>query len=579
MRPKGVIAALVVLVLFVTFAYLISDDLIERGIERTGQNVIGTKVEIDNLNFSLADLAISLDRLQVANPNDGWKNLFETGEMAFNMEWAPLARRKVIINNITVADIRVGGQRETDGSLPRSHGKAEAGWIEEAKSSLGEKLASVPILNLAILSRKVNVDSLLATFDIQSVDRIDHLKIQADSTHKNWKARLAEFAPKDELEKIGRDIQAIKPQEIKGIKDLVSTLDRTKTVYASLNNLKKDVGKKKTEAAEDLKQLAGRAASVDQWIAEDFESIKTKVNLGEFTPQNVGTMIFGRSLVQRLLDMLPYIDLIREYMPVAEKVVKANKVESPPRFVGQDIPFALEAEKPDFLIEKIFISGASDHVDTSRTLSLSGEANGITSNPRAYGNPLSFALAAALPGPNSYQVAGEVDHTGDLPAERFSVKGAGFPIGNVKLWPQRYLPSEINVKSADLAATMNLKGKEIGFGLEFFGRPVAFMFPEGRANGDAISKITSEVFGSIDQIKLTARIHGQAGDLGLSIESNIDNILASRIKGVIGKSANLTRAEIQNKLHTKIQPHKQKTLALVHRYQNDIDTEINKIEN
>ena len=86
MRPKGMIALLILVVLFGAVLYLLSGKLIERVLEKAGESAVGAKVEIDNLKFNLAELSISLDRLQVTNPNDTWKNLFETGRMSFDME-------------------------------------------------------------------------------------------------------------------------------------------------------------------------------------------------------------------------------------------------------------------------------------------------------------------------------------------------------------------------------------------------------------------------------------------------------------------------------------------------------------
>ena len=146
MRPKGVIGLIVVILLLVGITYLISDDLIETGMERSGESIIGARVEIDNLKFSLAALAISFDRLQVTNPSDTWRNVFETGKMSFNMEWAPLAAGKVIINDISVADIRLGTKRETDGKLRGSDGQTAA-----EKTTMVTKDKSVLMFIVALL--------------------------------------------------------------------------------------------------------------------------------------------------------------------------------------------------------------------------------------------------------------------------------------------------------------------------------------------------------------------------------------------------------------------------------------------
>ena len=111
---------LVIILMVGAVFYFLSGKLIERALEKAGESAVGAKVEIDNLKLNLAELSISLDRLQVTNPNDTWKNLFETSRMSFDMEVAPLARKKIIINDVTIAGIRVGTKRETDGALPKT---------------------------------------------------------------------------------------------------------------------------------------------------------------------------------------------------------------------------------------------------------------------------------------------------------------------------------------------------------------------------------------------------------------------------------------------------------------------------
>ncbi|MCH8957592.1 hypothetical protein IIA28_20105, partial [candidate division KSB1 bacterium] len=168
MRPKGMIALLIIVVLFGAVLYLLSGKLIERVLEKAGESAVGAKVEIDNLKLNLAELSISLDRLQVTNPNDTWKNLFETGRMSFDMEVVPLARKKIIINDVTIADIRVGTKRESDGALQKTGIDASSGWFASASESLKEQVADAPVLNLGVLKQKINVDSLFALINIQS---------------------------------------------------------------------------------------------------------------------------------------------------------------------------------------------------------------------------------------------------------------------------------------------------------------------------------------------------------------------------------------------------------------------------
>ncbi len=581
MRPKGLIALAVIVLLVAGLAYLLSDRFIESSLESAGESMVGAKVEIDNLNFSLVGLSISLDRLQVTNPNDTWKNLFETGKMAFDMEAAPLARKKVIINNITIADIRVGTKRATDGALPPRPQEPPPEWMQNITANLKQKVEALPALDPNMLKQKINVDSLMAFFDIQSVKRLEAFKLTVDSTQQRWRATIAEFDPKEELARIETQINELRAQEIKGVENLVSALDKSKRIYDTLNGFKKDLEHKKNSATQDFKQFTSTIASVDNWIADDFNAVKSKANLPDFSPQNIGAMIFGKNIVDQIINLLPYIDTVREYMPAAQKLqqfASAGKVENPPRFEGQDIDFPLQEAKPKFLIEEIFISGATNQQDTSRVFRLAGKVTGITSQPAVYGKPLNFQLDARLPNANAYQLTGEIDHTTETPAERFQIKASGIPLGDIKLPERPYLPSRIDAQRADVVIRFSLVGQQIDFQLGLEARPVSFGFAEHLKRDDIISRITSGVFHSIDQLNLSARVSGAPDNLRLHIGSNIDNVLAERMKGALGESVKAAQAEIEKRLHALVAPKKQEALAAVSKFENQILGEITAIE-
>jgi len=578
MRPKGLIGLAVIAVLVGLTMYLISDSLIESGMEKAGEAIVGAKVEIDNLTFSLLSLSISLDRLQVTNPNNTWKNLFETARMSFNMELKPLFRKNIIINDITVADIRIGTKRTTNGRIPKKPTEAP-GWVEQAKESLMQQLASAPVLNLSILKKKINVDSIFAVLDIESINQIEMIKQDADSTYQRWNQIISEFDPKKELQNIDSKIDAIKTQEIKGLDDLASTLDNANKLYKTLNVLKKDVESKKNQAKQDFKRFTNSLARVDNWIKGDFNRVKNKANLANFTPNNVGKMLFGQSMVFPTIGMLRYVSIARKYAPVAEQLVTSGQVEKPPRLKGQDIRFPLLHPVPDFLIEHILVSGATSHEDTSKVLHVSGEITGITSHPKIYGKPITFELEAQLPQLKAYRLTGSLDHTKDIAEEHFRIKGSGIQFGRIDLPERPYLPSRIDANHGDVSANLSLIGDILEVRLNFVARPVTFIFPDSLVKSDAISKVTRGVFDSIHRLQLSAGVSGPVDDLKLKINSNIDKILARRIQGVIGESVKLAQAEIHKQLNALVGPKKQEALGFTQNRQNKITLEIAKHEN
>lgn len=578
MRPKGLIGLLVVVLLIAVLGYLLSDKFIERQLESTGESMVGAKVEIDNLNFSLAELAISFDRLQVTNPNDTWKNMFETGRVAFDMEVAPLARKKIIINDVTVADIRIGTKRDSDGKIESKPGDESPSWVAQTTENLRQQVAAAPVLNLGILKQKVNVDSLVAAFDIQSLKKIGQAREDAAASFTRWEKTVAEFRPKNDFEQVKQQVAEVTSQEVSSLDQLLATADKAKKVIDTLDKLKKEAQAMKTSAVSDFAGITRSFGQVDNWIQDDFNAIKSKANLPDFSAQNVGKMLFGDVIVAPTIGILKYIGLGRKYMPVAEQLFASSKVEKPPRLKGQDILFPLLDGKPNFLIEHVLVSAASNQQDTSKVLRVGGEVNNITSEQKVYGKPLTFALNAALPNSNAYELTGELDHTGDTPSDRFRLAGKGIRFGTVALPAKPYLPSKLTADRGDIAANFGLVGDELDFKVSFTGRPVSFAFASDVSDGDVIGRVTRSVFDSIDNLTLSAGIHGPVSAPRLSISSNIDDVLAARIKGVLGESVRLAQNEIEKRVNALVQPKKEEALAFVNENKSRVESEIDKIE-
>jgi len=249
-------------------------------------------------------------------------------------------------------------------------------------------------------------------------------------------------------------INEIKSSDPKTLKQMISTLDKTKSVYKTLNKLKANLDSKRKSASVDLKKVTNILTDVDNWIENDFNAIKDRANLSEFTPNNIGKMLFGETIVLPALGFLKYIDLGRKYMPIAQQFLASGKVENPPRLKGQDIRYPLQHTQPDFLMEHILISAATNQQDTSQIMSVSGEMSGITSQPRLYGSPLTFALQASLPKSKAYVITGGFDHTRDVAEDRIEIKASGVRFGEIALPERPYLPVKVDANRGNLSAEL-----------------------------------------------------------------------------------------------------------------------------
>jgi len=582
MRIKGLIGIAILGIIIGALLYFTRNSFVEGALENAASSMAGAKVEIDDLSFSISQLSIQMNRLQVADKNDPWKNLFETGRLAFDMEALPLLNKKVLINEISIVDVRLGGKRATDGTIeqpePVEPEPEEPGWLGEATQGLQDRVAEAPVLNLAPLKKKINVDSLISEFDIQSIGKIDAARKDAAATFDKWDKAIAEFKPQNDITQLAADIDELKSKKLSSIEDYLSTADKARKIIKTLNRLKKDVAEKKKAANTDFKRLSTAFVGVDNWFQNDFNAIKSKANIGEFNAQNIGKMLFGDMVISPVIKLLDYVNTIRNYMPIAQQFMSAGKVEKPKRLQGQDITFPIRNRQPRFLLENIKLSGASNSLKSEDVLSISGTIGGVTSEPKIYGNPLIFDLDVDVPGSSIYKVTGKFDHTSKTAKEQMHISASGVRFGKIALPDKKYLPNMINANSGSIDAKVAIVGKQMNIKINFSAKPVSFAFAQNSGE-DLITRVTRDVFASIDQLTFTAGISGASDDMKLNVQSNIDKILAKRIKNVLGEAGKAARAEMERKLRKLIEPKKKEALAYVDKNKKRLEGEIEKIQN
>ena len=117
MRKKGLIFLIIVAALVIALNVFVTDRWLERRVERFASKSNGAKVELYRFNFSLLDLRLSWEELQVTDPDYTWTNLFETGHCSFDLALEPLMQRKVVVEDFELQGLRMGTPRETDGAL------------------------------------------------------------------------------------------------------------------------------------------------------------------------------------------------------------------------------------------------------------------------------------------------------------------------------------------------------------------------------------------------------------------------------------------------------------------------------
>ena len=575
MRKGAIYFLLVFAVISGVALYFFRDRYFERWIEDSCTETNRAKVEIDNFHFSVFNLTCTFDRLQWTDPQNTWTNLFETGPVEFGVELRPLFWKNLIVREAQIAGILLGTKRETDGKVDLP--PEAPGIFDEITASVAKEIKALPILNLAAVKQKFNLDSLVNVEHLAVVQGAQAIRFDADSTGAKWQHFIKTYDAPAKIAALQTRAQSLNLQNLKTIDDFTTNLQNVTQLRDDVIALRNEITTSKKNAELDFTRIVGEIKNLDNLAAQDFDAAKQKLGIADFNVKDIGKMLFGNPLGGRFAEMMRYVDLGREYLPAAQKLMAINKVENPPRLQGQDIAFPRTFAYPKFLLRHALVSGATN-ANIAEALQLKGEIWGLTSDPPIYGKPTIFDVQVFKEESNAYQVRAAFDHTTDIPKDTLNLRASNFRLGEVDLKNDKsYLPARLLANRGAINATFALSGKNVlgRIGLDI--NKVDFQFDA--ATADAITEtIRSSVFRPLEQLQITAEVQGATNDLKLHIGSNLDNIFAARANELVQASFARAQQEIRLRINQEATKRRQQVEAFYAEKQKLVMTELNKYQ-
>ena len=561
MRWKGLIFLAVVIALGVILSIFFLDKWVESGLEKAGSAMVGAKVEIDGLDLDVANLSIEWQRLQVTDPNSTMQNVIETGRTAFRMDMAALLRKKTVIREMTLADVRTGTPRETDGAIPKKPKKEKKSdkqdLFDKTKAKLTAEIQNLPVMDFdpARLKKSLNLDSLIAMAELTMPQKLDSSKADVIETTQNWEKFFKDFQPEEDLQKIRTTIQQIDPQKIKTIPELASALEKVQSSHKTLKTLQDTVKVRQQKFKTDFNRSGSYVRNIDDWYKADYNRILAKAKLPDLSVKNIGMMLFGSTVVHRVNQTLGTVQRIREYMPK-----KTDKVEKkkPERLKGQTIHYANRHGYPEFLIERAHLSGQTGSTEDAPGLILQGDASGINSQPWVYGKPTEVNLSGRKGDGRSIHLLATLDHVQDIARDRFEVNMDRVSLNNVSIQESAYLPSKIQKGVAAIQAIADFEGDRFDISLNVTASNLGFDFSSMNTSNRFVA-IVQDVIRNLNTVTLNARIFGQGDDLSMKMDSNLDDRVSRELQNIGSKALR----EAQNKVRGRLNAIKSEKMAEV----------------
>jgi uncharacterized protein (TIGR03545 family) len=573
-RWKGILFLIVLAGIVFALNLIFTDTWLEKRLESAGSSLVGAKVEIDRLDFSLLGLRLRWDSLQVTNPKNTMKNIFTTGRTDFNFDLLPLLQKKVLIENLQMTSVTSGTDRTTDGKIEKkvkSKKEGKPNVITKTIDRMQQQIAEAPAWNLADYGKKVNVDSIIKILDIQSPQKIDSLQKELKVQYAHWDSTFSSVHWKQDLAEMENRITSMRPEEIKTLEGLQSALATVQQVRGKVDSLEKFITKAGGDLKSDLQHSGSKIGLVDDWIKQDYQRALDKARLPELSKENMARFLFGGQVVNQATQALATVNTIRGY---AEKFKSDKpKKEKPPRLKGQTIYFVAPTKYPNFWIKKLELSG-----HTTRGLVVEGTVKDITTQQSLIGRATTLQINAKRSDGAGAALFGELNYLGDSPHESFKLEMEKMPLQNVKISSSSLLPQRVESGIGRLTTSLELGGASVDGKFMFAADNLQFAFAD-QAPQKRLEQILQRLVQSATKLDLNVTLASSDERTDLRLNSNLDDLFASELKSMLSDEVANARAKIESYVGEKVAKYKEQFNALVSSKTASLQAEMASLEN
>ncbi|HWE22306.1 MAG TPA: TIGR03545 family protein [Myxococcales bacterium] len=540
-RWKAVGPLLVLFVIVVILWVIFADSIARRETQKVGTQVLGAKVEINDLHLDVPHGKVLIRGLTVASPHDAFRNLMQADELVADVDVVPLTEKKLIINRIAANGLRFGTPRETDGRVAAKSDSADgiaARVLAETRRWASQ--FQVPVLQLA--TGKISIDSLDPR-RLSTIPAAEALAARADSSQRAWKAAFDTLRIGPAIDSANATLETLKharATDLAALNEARQAIDRLKRAQDRVTTLERGV---KTGVAKLQSGLAG----LDSARRRDYAFARSLLKLPTLDAPHVGAALFGQTAIRPFERVLYYAQLARRYMPPG-LLPRASTGPARMRRAGEDVRFPKERVLPRFLLRSAELSFLL-HPTAEQPQRYAGRLTGLTSDPALYGRATS--LLATGPQLNA---GGMLNHLRDIPVDT-----AGATIGGITLpaFQVPGVPLRLDPGASTTQLGFNLNGDTIHARFAIRSSNIKWVRDSGFAKG-TIGDLIWQAVSGIANLDLEARISGALHRPDLAIRSNLDQAIASRLKAVLGEQVAAVeqrmRARVDSLVDDKVKP-------------------------
>lgn len=539
----------IIIALIVILNILFFDKILKKIIISTGQTIVGAKVEIDYLKTSFKNCSVTINGFRAADKNNYFKNLVDIEKVRFDVRFAPLLRKKVVIDEMSVDGLRWQTDRKTSGELPKKKKSNEESKFSKMFKSAKDKtvtefnnLPSVETFNkIQYQIKNFDINKLIEDSGLSSIKEVEKVSQDLQNKYKSYQDKVNNFNYEEKINKAKTLADELSKSKFGSIADIANTAKKVNElkvikkefddILTELNNAKKDI----SATIDVTKQIKNT-------VTNDVNMICEKISIPTLNTKNISQMIFGTKWVSRVEKTLYYISIIKQYIPEGSEEKEVKEVKQ--RALGRDILFR-EKLYPSLLISLMKLSGTTAKTKEEQGIDFSGLIKNISSSPSLVNAPITLELN----GNNATQklaVSGLFDHRTKDSKDNIKVELTGLSGTLLNIEPNDYLPL-VDTANVNVAGIFDLNNSGFLCSADIAFRDIKEKdLKSVEGNLKYLVQITNSIK-SFD-VNLTAKTQ-DSENLDVKINSDIDKKLYDAMSKMFSAKVNEAKDKIRQKVN------------------------------
>jgi uncharacterized protein (TIGR03545 family) len=527
-RWRAIAPLLLCLVLLGVLWLVFGDMLVEDTGEEVSTELLGTQVDLNGLRLRETEAKVELAGIQVADPFNPMKNLFESGRAILELDPAALVEKKFVIDRLRIENLRVGTTRRTPAAPVSGEGFAPTLLREVRRWS---SQFDVPLLQLTPFD---TVKALvLDPSQLSTIRQAGAVITLGDSLRTAFTQSLAALNIRptvDSARALAERLAAANPARLglAGTREAVQSVRRT---LQQVEQTRDRITALERSVETGVGQLRAGVVAVDDARQRDYAFARSLLQLPSFAAPDIGAALFGRVSIDRFEKAVYWAELAQRNLPPGLRP-QVRPAPKRLRMDGTTVGFPKERAYPAFLLREGSLDVSFDAFGGSH--SLAATATGLTSEPTLYGKPAAVHATGRIGGahPMAITAGGIIDHRGTIrDSARLALTGVPLPAFAVPGLPFQVQPG---TGTSNLVFTM--KGQQVSARWSLLSTSARWTADSAQGSGlGTLENLIWRVLSGLNRLEVTAELSGTIRAPRFSVHSNLDEAIAARVRSVMGE--------------------------------------------